>query len=151
MTGPVILVVAVTVAIAAAVVAKVVLVPLGLVALAGWFLWARRARPIVSATSSRRWLRWLLAGALAIGAAVAIPAIDGGELDELWWTVMAVSLLGGIGLAVTGVVLVASDRAHRVAPKHETRRGTPQRPLTWSAWQPVRDSNPCRHLERVVS
>jgi hypothetical protein len=118
MNRTVILVVAVTVAIAAAVVAKVVLLPLGLVAAGCWFLWGRQAQPIASATSSRRWLRWLTAGALAIGAAVAIPAIDGGELNELWWTVMAVALLGGIGLAVTGVVLAASDRAHRVAPKH---------------------------------
>jgi hypothetical protein len=118
MKRTVILVVAVTVAIAAAVVAKMVLVPLGLVAVGGWFLWGRPAQPIASATLSRRWMRWLIAGALAVGAAVAIPAIDGGELNELWWTVMAVALLGGIGLVVTGVVLAANNRAHRVAPKH---------------------------------
>ncbi len=57
-------------------------------------------------------------GVLAIIAAVAIPAIDGGELNELWWTVMAIALLGGIGMAITGVILAASDRAHRTAPRH---------------------------------
>ena len=46
---------------------------------------------------------------------VAIPAIDGGELSELWWTVMAATPLGGIGMAITGVILAASDRANRLA------------------------------------
>ena len=53
------------------------------------------------------------AGGLAIVAAVAIPAVDGGELNGFWWTVMAVALLSGIGMAVTAVILAASDRAHR--------------------------------------
>jgi hypothetical protein len=71
------------------------------------------AQPIASASSSRRWMRWMRAGGLAIVAAVAIPAIDGGELNEVWWTVTAIALLSGIGMAVTAVVLAASDRAHR--------------------------------------
>jgi hypothetical protein len=113
MNRTVIVAVAGTVAIAAALVAWVVLVPLALVAVAAWFLWGRRAQPIASASTSRRWMRWMLAGGLAIVAAAAIPAIDGGELNEVWWTVTAIALLSGIGMAVTAVVLAASDRAHR--------------------------------------
>jgi cytochrome bd-type quinol oxidase subunit 2 len=113
MNRTVIVAVAGTVATAAALVAKVALVPLTLVAGAAWFFWGRRAHPIASASSSRRWLRWMLAGGLAIVAAAAIPAIDGGELNQLWWTVTAVALLSGIGMAATAVVLAASDRAHR--------------------------------------
>jgi hypothetical protein len=115
MNRTVIIVVAATLAIAAAIVAKVMLLPLALLALAAWFMWGRRARPIASAASSRHWMRWMLAGAAAIVGAVAIPAIDGGELNEFWWTIAAVALLAGIAMAVTAVVLAASGRAHRLA------------------------------------
>ena len=115
MNRTVIIVVAATLAIAAAIVAKVVLLPLALLAIAAWFMWGRRARPIASAASSRHWMRWMLGGALAIIVAVAIPTIDGGELNEFWWTIAAVALLGGIAMAVTALVLAASGRAHRLA------------------------------------
>jgi hypothetical protein len=118
MNRTVIIAVAGTVVIAAALVAKVILLPLGLLAVAAWLLWGRRARPIASASSSRHWMRWMLAGALAIVFAVAIPTIDGGELNEVWWTVAAVALLGGIAMTITAVVLAASARAHRVASPH---------------------------------
>ena len=115
MNRTVIIVVASTLAIAAAIVAKMMLLPLALLAIAAWFTWGRRARPIASAASSRHWMRWMLGGALAIVVAVAIPAIDGGELNEFWWTIAAVALLGGIAMAVTALVLAASGRAHRLA------------------------------------
>ena len=118
MNRTVILAVVGTVAIAAAVVAQVMLVPLGLLAVAGWFLWGRQAQPIATASSSRHWMRWMVAGVLAIAGAVAIPAIDGGELNAVWWTVTMVALLGGIGMAITAVVLAASNRAHRLASPH---------------------------------
>jgi hypothetical protein len=115
MNRTVIIVVAATLAIAAAIVAKVMLLPLALLAIAAWLMWGRRARPIASAASSRHWMRWMHGGAVAIVVAVAIPAVDGGELNEFWWTVAAVALLGGIAMAVTAMVLAASGRAHRLA------------------------------------
>jgi hypothetical protein len=118
MNRTVIIAVVGTVAIAAALVAKVMLLPLGLLVLAAWFLWGRRARPIASVSASSHWMRWMLAGALAIVIAVAIPTIDGGELNEVWWTVAAVALLGGIAMAITAMVLAASARAHRLASPH---------------------------------
>jgi hypothetical protein len=113
MNRTVILVVAGTVAIVAALVAKVVLLPLGLLGAAAWAMWGRAGRPIAPSSSARHWLGWSVAALLAIGTAVAIPAVDGGELDEVWWTVMAIALLGGIGMAVTAIVLATSQRAHR--------------------------------------
>ena len=110
-----IIVVAATLAIAAAIAAKLMLLPLALLALAAWLMWGRPARPIASAASSRHWMRWMLAGALAIVVAVAIPAIDGGELNGFWWTIAAAALLGGIAMAVTALVLAANGRAHRLA------------------------------------
>jgi hypothetical protein len=46
------------------------------------------------------------AGAIALAAAVFIPAIDGGELDEAWWTVMAACGLVGVGLLVAGALTI---------------------------------------------
>jgi hypothetical protein len=115
MNRTVILVVAATAAITAVVVAKVMLLPLGLLAIAAWLLWGRQLQPIASASSSRHWMRWMLAAALAIVVAIAIPAIDGGELNEVWWTVAAIALVAGIAMAITAVVLAANDRAHRLA------------------------------------
>lgn len=47
--------------------------------------------------------RLLVAAVGAIGVAVAIPAIDGGELSEPAWAAMAVLLIAGIGLALAGL------------------------------------------------
>ncbi len=58
---------------------------------------------------------WAGAGVLAIVIGVAIPAIDGGELNDLWWTVMAACLLSGVGLLLIGLLLVVA----RHAPRHE--------------------------------
>jgi hypothetical protein len=110
----VILAVAATAAAAAALVAQVLLLPLGLAVLVAWHVWGKRLPPVAPASASRRWTTWLIAAALAIAVAVAIPAVDGGELNELWWTVMAIALLAGVGMAVTGLILAVSDRAHRM-------------------------------------
>jgi hypothetical protein len=113
MNRTVILVAAGTIAIAVALVAKVVLLPLGALAAVAWLAWGRRMQPIAPRSSSHHWMRWMVAGPLAICVGVAIPAIDGGELDQVWWTAMAIALLSGIGMTVAGLVLATSDRAHR--------------------------------------
>ena len=96
------------------------LIPVGLIALVAWFLWGRRLGPIAPAPSSRRWARWLAAGGAAIAIGIAIPQIDGGELNALWWTAMAVALLGGIAMAIIAILLAVSDRAHRLASTQAT-------------------------------
>ena len=96
------------------------LIPIGATLLAAWLLWGRSLQPIAPAGSPRRRLVWLTAGVVSIGIGVAIPQIDGGELSSLWWTVMAVTVLGGIVMAVIGIVLAVSDRAHRLGTTHST-------------------------------
>ena len=83
---------------------------------AAWFQWGRSLQPIAPARSSRRWLSWLLAGGVSIAIGVAIPQIDGGELNSVWWSVMAITVVGGIFMAVIGVLLAVSDRGHRLTP-----------------------------------
>ena len=113
----VIVVIAATVAIAAGVVGgPLALIPIGATALATWFLWGRSRGPIAPAGASRRWRVWLIAGLVSIGIGVAIPQIDGGELNSLWWTVMALTLVGGIAMVVAGILLGVSDRGHRLSP-----------------------------------
>jgi hypothetical protein len=97
----VILAVVGTAAIAAILVAHLALILLAVLGLAAWFA-------------------WLIAGGAAIAIAIAIPAIDGGELSELWWTVMMLTLLGGIGMAITGALLAVSGRAERLASPHSS-------------------------------
>jgi hypothetical protein len=98
--------------------AALALIPLAVVALAAWYLGGRSIRPIAPAYSSRRWVWWLLAGGVSIGIGVAIPQIDGGELSSLWWSVMAVAVVGGIVMAVIGILLAVSDRGHRLPATH---------------------------------
>jgi hypothetical protein len=118
MSRIVILAVVGTAAIAAVLVAQLALIPLAVLGLAGWFAWGRPLQPITPAAASRRWLTWLIAGGVAV--AIAIPAVDGGELNALWWTVMMLTLLGGIGMAITGALLAASGRAQRLASPHNS-------------------------------
>jgi hypothetical protein len=88
------------------------LIPLAVaVFAAGWWM-SRQDRPMGSTTSgSRRGPAWLVAGAACVGVAFAIPAIDGGELSEAWWTIMALSLLGGITMMVIGLIQTLNNRA----------------------------------------
>jgi hypothetical protein len=62
----------------------------------------RSVRP--STAGSARGVAWLLAGVVSVVTAIAIPAIDGGELSEPWWTVFALCLIGGIAMMVFGAV-----------------------------------------------
>ena len=119
MNRTVITIVAATLAVAAAIVANVLLLPLGLAAIAAWFAWGRPARPIAPAGPTRHWAGWLAGGVVAIVVAVTIPAIDGGELSGFWWTIAALALLSGIGMTVTALVLATSHRAQGLAsPQH---------------------------------
>jgi len=94
------------------------LIPIGATGLAAWFLWGRSLEPIAQAGSARRWYVWLITGLVSIGIGVTIPQIDGGELSSLWWTVMAITFIGGIGMTVAGVVLGVSGLGHRLDPTH---------------------------------
>lgn len=59
---------------------------------------------------------WLLAGLAFVAGAILIPVIDGGELSEGWWSVMAGLFLAGVALLVTGVVKASSRSARRSTP-----------------------------------
>jgi hypothetical protein len=103
---------AVTTAIVAAVVAKVMLLPLALILLGAWHVWGRELSGPVAARS--RSVRWLGIGVLGIIAAIAIPAIDGGELNGFWWTISAATLLAGIATTVTGAMMALNSKARRL-------------------------------------
>ena len=118
MNRVVILAVAGTATIAAILVAQLALIPLAVLGLGAWFAWGRPLQPIAPAAAARRGVTWLITGGVAIAIAVAIPAIDGGELSAFWWTVMTLALLGGVGMTITGALLAASGRAHRLASPH---------------------------------
>jgi hypothetical protein len=119
MNRTVIITIAATVAIAAALVANVLLLPLGLAAIAAWFAWGRPARPIAPAGPTGHWVGWLAGGVVAIAGAVMIPAVDGGELSGFWWTMAALALLSGIAMTITALVLATSQRPHGLAsPRH---------------------------------
>ena len=59
---------------------------------------------------------WLVTGLAAIAGAIVIPVVDGGELSEAWWSVMAGLFLAGVALLVTGVVRLAARSTERAAP-----------------------------------
>jgi hypothetical protein len=102
----VILITGATVAVAVALaISPLALIPIaGAVFVAGLW-WSRQGQPIRPTTSrQRRGLGLLIGGAAMVGVAIAIPAIDGGELDELWWTIFVLSLLGGIAMMVIGLI-----------------------------------------------
>jgi hypothetical protein len=106
MTRTIMLAVAGTAAVAALVAgAPLVLLPAAAIGLVAWSAGGNRIRPIAPTNASPRRRVWLASGGLAVAVAVAIPAIDGGELDQLWWSVMAVCLLGGITMMITGLLL----------------------------------------------
>ena len=78
-------------------------------AVAVWSLFNGRAPTSGDVARGRGGARWLAGGAAALAGAVAIPQIDGGELSELWWSVMAL-------LVVIGVALIATGLHHRFIP-----------------------------------
>jgi hypothetical protein len=86
-----------------------VLLLIGVAVIAG-FLAMRRARVDQPIDGSRRWLKWIVAGALAITPGVIIMATSDEELSELLWSLWALSTLTGIVLLVTGLSLVLARR-----------------------------------------
>jgi hypothetical protein len=119
MNQVVVIAIAATVAIASLLAGgALALIPIGATVFAAWSLWGRSRQPIAPAGPSRRWLVWLIVGLVSIGIGVAIPQIDGGELSSLWWTVMAITVVGGIAMAVAGALLAVSDRGHRLGATH---------------------------------
>jgi hypothetical protein len=85
---------------------------LGVAAACGaiWFGFVRDA-PTAEQQVRPAWSpRWLVAGIVALAAAIAIPMIDGGELSQAWWSVMMLLLVAGIGLLVTAVSRAVSSR-----------------------------------------
>ena len=79
------------------------------------FVRMRGAQPSVDgAATRRRGSRWLVGSAAAIAGAVAIPAVDGGELNQPWWSAMAAMVIAVVVFAAIGAGLVfTSDRAPR--------------------------------------
>lgn len=112
MSRLVLAIIAVTVSIVAALAAGPLALAAVLVAALAVFLGsARRDASVDSAARARGALPWFVAAVVAIAAAVAIPAIDGGELSAPWWSAMAALIVVGIGAVVAGVG-AATRRAH---------------------------------------
>jgi hypothetical protein len=103
-------------AVTAAVVAKVMLVPLLVALIAGWIAFGHRGRPIAPTQPPHRWFRWLVGGVVAVATAVAIPLIDGGELNAVWWSAMALTGVAGITMVIASMLLAVNERGHRATP-----------------------------------
>lgn len=58
---------------------------------------------------------WFVLGIVALVGAIMVPAVDGGELSQTWWSVMAGLFLAGVALLTTGVVTFAAGRTHAPA------------------------------------
>ena len=91
-------------ALAAIAFSPVVLIPLAVIMIAAVVWWSRHDRPIESNALAHRWHWWLVAGLATIAIGVAIPAIDGGELDGGWWAVFALALLAGTAMTLAGII-----------------------------------------------
>ncbi|MDQ2678723.1 MAG: hypothetical protein M3Y51_08260 [Actinomycetota bacterium] len=87
------------------------LAPIAVAALGAGLWWVRQTRPITAGRSPRGGIAWCALGIAGIVIGTLIPTLDGGELNEAWWTAMAVSLLAGTGALVAGIIFVVSDRA----------------------------------------
>ncbi len=77
-------------------------------------LWAWQADQADAATLlGNRW-HFVVGGLIALGIAIAVALVDGGDLSARtrWWT-WALSTLGGIMLVVGGVVTGLVDTVHR--------------------------------------
>jgi hypothetical protein len=68
---------------------------------------ARSQRPIDGAGT---WMKWVAFGAVALIPAVAILATSDEELSEILWSLMALSMLTGLTLLTTGLVVALSQR-----------------------------------------
>jgi hypothetical protein len=96
------------------VVAAMAVGPLAVLAVLGaaaliWF-GAIRATPTAEEAAQRGVSPlWLVGGLAALAGTVAIPLIDGGELSQTWWSVMAALGLAGVALLITAVSLRLSS------------------------------------------
>jgi len=104
----IVVIVAASAALAAIAFSPVVLIPLAVIMVAADVWWARQDRPIESNALAYRWHWWLAAGLATIAIGVAIPAINGGELDGGWWAVFALALLAGTAMTLTAIFLALS-------------------------------------------
>lgn len=100
-------------ALIAALVAQVMLVPLVLVLAACAVAFSRGRRPIAADQPRHRWVPWLVAGVVGVGAAVAIPLIDGGELNAFWWSAMALAGILGIVALIASLLMALDGRTGR--------------------------------------
>jgi len=97
------------------VVAAVAIGPLAVLAVLGaaallWFGSVRSAPTAEGIARRGRSSGWLLGGLAALAGAIAIPLVNGGELNEIWWSVMAVLGLAGVALVITAVLLKVSSQ-----------------------------------------
>jgi lysylphosphatidylglycerol synthetase-like protein (DUF2156 family) len=112
MSRLVLAVIAVTVSVVAALAAgPVALAAVAVAAVAVYLGSAHRGASIDRVAHVRGAIPWFAAGAVAIAAAVAIPAVDGGELSAPWWSAMAALILIGVGAGVAGVSVVTRRTA----------------------------------------
>jgi hypothetical protein len=117
MTRVVLAVGALTVCIAAAVATGPLAVLAVLAASAAiWFGFARSTPTAEHVAGHGASSAWLVAGIVALAGAITIPVVDGGELPEMWWSVMAALILAGTALLVTAAVKYASKSAYRPTP-----------------------------------
>ena len=96
------------------VVAAIAVGPLALLAVLGaaalvWFGAIRSTPTAEDAARLGASPLWLAGGLAALAGAVAIPLIDGGELSQTWWSVMAALGLAGVALVITAVSLRLSS------------------------------------------
>ena len=119
MTRVVLIVLGVTAAIAAVIVGGplsfflvAAVVAMGLLVRAG------RDREVATSLRNRRWVPWCVVALVGVGAAVGIAQLADGELSEVWWSVMALCGLVGIGSAVVALMIFVTHR-----PDAATSRG----------------------------
>jgi hypothetical protein len=69
-----------------------------------WFGGFGSKRTAEAAARRGRSPLWLSGGLVALAGAIAIPVVDGGELSQVWWSVMAALGVAGVVLLVTAVL-----------------------------------------------
>jgi hypothetical protein len=110
----VVIVTLVVAALAALAAGPMALVPVLVVAVA--IVWGMRSAPPLDAARETRPARWFAGAAVAVVAAVMIPVVDGGELSEPAWAVMAVLMVAGVALAVTGLAFLFGPARREPTP-----------------------------------
>jgi hypothetical protein len=97
------------------VVAAIAIGPLAVLAVLGaaallWFGSVRAAPTAEGAARAGSSSRWLIGGLAALAGAIAIPLIDGGELNAMLWSVMAVLGVAGVALLVIAALSRSSSK-----------------------------------------